>query len=651
MEYSYTQDWGGTTLTITYPDKVTYQTAFDITFSIDASTMGDYDAIAFLSTLGMSKTVNLSQATWGYSFVSEDSGWSYSYTGALGEPTTPWSATDSQYIINFADPVTSPYTWLWGYYGDMVTWSINGMIIEADTTFTLRLDDLGILEGPIAPAFIVLDPPAQAVPAPGEDPPQDTHYAASDYTLPAEIRNLVLEGSGDFSGTGNALANVIAGNIGNNVLDGATGADTLIGRAGDDIYVADETADTVVEAANEGVDTVLTSVSYTLSDNVENLTLTGAAEVSGTGNALDNVLTGNSEGNMLYGDAGADKVTGGAGNDHVDGGVGDDTYVYNLGDGLDELVDSAGVDELCLGAGLSLDNVAIRVTANGSGDVAHLRVLDASGSELPDQGIDFAVARDASGAYVSPIEAFTFADGLFSSFDDVLIKTQFTQGTAKTPNLTTGRNDDVITAGPGGVNVIHSGSGNDIVYSRGGRDTVYGEGGNDFLLGGNGNDVLDGGSGIDVLQGGNGNDILRQQDDNSALVGGIGSDSISGGQGNNFIAGGQHDDAINTGGGTNVVAFNRNDRNDTVVATARSKNTLSLGGGIHAVDLALSVDGDDLVLSAGHNDSITFTDWYAAPDNQISSPCSSSKRQRLTSAGPAVIHCPSPLFSPSILSR
>lgn len=614
MEYSYTQNWGGTTLTITYPDKVTYQTAFDVTFSVDSAPMGDYDAIAFLSTLGMSQTVDLSQATWGYTLVSDDSGWTYNYTGALGDSTTPWSVTDGQYIISFSDPVTSPYTWLWGYYGDKVTWSINGMIIQADTAFTLRLDDLGILDGPIAPAFIVLDPPAQVVPG-GEDPPQDTVESSVDYTLEAGVKNLLLTGADDISGTGNGLDNTITGNAGDNALDGVAGADTLIGGAGDDTYVADDAGDNVVEAANEGVDSVLASVAYALPGDVEHLTLTGAAELSGAGNALDNALTGNSAGNQLYGDAGADTLIGGGGDDHLDGGVGDDTYVYNLGDGLDELVEAAGVDELRLGEGLSLGNLAIRVTSGDSGDIAHLRVLDASGEERPDQGIDFAIGRDASGAYVSPIEAFTFADGSSSRFDDVLIRTQFTQGTAKTPDITTGRNDDVITAGPG-ANVIHSGSGNDVVYSRGGRDTAYGEGGNDFLRGGNGNDVLDGGSGIDVLQGGNGNDMLRQSDGRSALLGGIGRDSISGGSGGDFIAGGRHDDTIATGGGNNVVAFNRNDRNDTVVGAAGSVNTLSLGGGILAGDLALSVQGDDLVLSAGRNDSITFADWYAAPANR-----------------------------------
>ena len=49
----------------------------------------------------------------------------------------------------------------------------------------------------------------------------------------------------------------------------------------------------------QGTDTVLASVTYTLGANVENLTLTGAADINGTGNTLDNVLTGNAGNNVL----------------------------------------------------------------------------------------------------------------------------------------------------------------------------------------------------------------------------------------------------------------------------------------------------------------------------------------------------------------
>ena len=42
-------------------------------------------------------------------------------------------------------------------------------------------------------------------------------------------------------------------------------------------YFVDDSGDVVTENANEGIDTVQSSVDYTLSANVENLTLTDAA--------------------------------------------------------------------------------------------------------------------------------------------------------------------------------------------------------------------------------------------------------------------------------------------------------------------------------------------------------------------------------------
>lgn len=128
---------------------------------------------------------------------------------------------------------------------------------------------------------------------------------------------------------GNAATNTLSGGLGNDTLNGGAGADTLVGGQGDDVYVVDNIGDVVIEQAGEGTDLVQSSVSYTLAENVENLTLTGSAAINGTGNALDNVLTGNGAANTLIGGAGNDTLDGGKGADKLEGGTGDDTYIVD----------------------------------------------------------------------------------------------------------------------------------------------------------------------------------------------------------------------------------------------------------------------------------------------------------------------------------
>ena len=72
------------------------------------------------------------------------------------------------------------------------------------------------------------------------------------------------------------------------------------------------------------------SVTYTLTDNVENLQLVGG-DIDGFGNELDNVVTGSQGNNFLDGGAGTDVVSGGGGNDIL-AGTGFDTLVGGEGD-------------------------------------------------------------------------------------------------------------------------------------------------------------------------------------------------------------------------------------------------------------------------------------------------------------------------------
>ncbi|TNC99974.1 MAG: hypothetical protein FD118_3517 [Rhodocyclaceae bacterium] len=137
--------------------------------------------------------------------------------------------------------------------------------------------------------------------------------ANGSYTLTTYVENATLTHAVAYKLTGNALDNILTGNAAANILDGGAGADTLIGAAGNDIYIVDDAGDTVTDGA--GVDTVQSAISYTLTANLENLTLTGTASIDGTGNALANTILGNAGANILDGGLGADILKGGAGND------------------------------------------------------------------------------------------------------------------------------------------------------------------------------------------------------------------------------------------------------------------------------------------------------------------------------------------------
>jgi Ca2+-binding RTX toxin-like protein/predicted glycoside hydrolase/deacetylase ChbG (UPF0249 family) len=205
----------------------------------------------------------------------------------------------------------------------------------------------------------------------------DTVQTSVSYTLSTNVENLQLTGTAAINGTGNALNNVLTGNAANNILNGGAGLDTLIGGAGNDTYVVDNVGDVVTENLNEGTDTVQTSVSYTLSTNVENLQLTGTAAINGTGNALNNALTGNAANNILNGGAGndtinagagADTLIGGLGNDSLQGGAGNDTYLFARGDGADIIIENdtkaGNADILQFAAGIDVNQLWFRQSGN-----------------------------------------------------------------------------------------------------------------------------------------------------------------------------------------------------------------------------------------------------------------------------------------------
>ena len=391
-------------------------------------------------------------------------------------------------------------------------------------------------------------------------------------------------GSGNDTITGNQVANVLTGNGGNDklfgldgddTLYGGAGNDTLEGGAGDDIYYVDSINDVVIETAGAGIDTIYSSVNYSLyASYVENLTLVGSAR-RGDGNSLGNRITANNSGNTLYGYEGNDTLYGGAGSDQLDGGVGDDTLVG--GDGYDSLEGGNGNDRLDGGAGndMLVGGAGIDTLDGGAGDdIYYVDSITDAVIEAAGAGIDT--------IYSSINYSLNAIPGGSSSYVENL---------TLTGSATEGSGNSL------GNRITANNSGNTL-YGYDGNDTLVGGAGADSLLGGNGNDQLDGGAGNDSLSGGFGDD---------SLIGGTGNDRLYGDGGNDTLVGGAGVDFLSGGDGNDTFVF----KSATESTTASRDTIVEFVHGVDKIDL-LAIDANTLV--AGDQ---AFTFIVAAPFHRL----------------------------------
>lgn len=205
-------------------------------------------------------------------------------------------------------------------------------------------------------------------------------YAADSYSL-SIATNVEKLSAGSLVAaialTGNSGNNTITGGAGDDSLDGGAGADSLAGGLGNDTYIIDSSKDKVTESSKflTEIDTVQSSINYTLGLNLENLTLTGSASI-GTGNALDNSLVGNDGKNNLKGKAGNDTLDGGTGADTLDGGTGNDTLIYSSDDS--KVDGGAGSDLLKL----SGSDITLNLSQLPIGRITSIEKLDLSGTGI-----------------------------------------------------------------------------------------------------------------------------------------------------------------------------------------------------------------------------------------------------------------------------
>lgn len=357
----------------------------------------------------------------------------------------------------------------------------------------------------------------------------------------------------------------LRGSVGDDTIDGLQGADRMLGRLGNDTYIVDDTGDTVVEKAHHGHDLVMASVSFTLGENVEHMTLTGGDDINATGNATNNRLTGNAGANALDGKEGADTLTGGAGNDiyYVDDAG--DVVKEHAGEGTDTVRTSIDYTLGQYEENLQLwPSMPVGLVGTGNG-LANL-IEDSAGDDVL-YGMGGNDTIDG-GSVMSP----GHADTLYG-----------------------GGGDDLITGGLHNYSAddLYGGMGDDTLQVAYGANGLYGEDGNDLLVAGGGGmyhgpaDHLDGGNGNDTLQGGSsasggaGSDLIECYGSTGGAYGGAGNDTISGVGGGGYIDfyadGDEGNDQMNVGSFNNDLFATGGSGNDTISGYGYA--TVSIDGG------------------------------------------------------------------------
>jgi microcystin-dependent protein len=378
-------------------------------------------------------------------------------------------------------------------------------------------------------------------------------------TIAGNGGNDTLDGlGGDDQLSGMSGADLLRGGVGNDsiigdtgvdTLDGGTGIDTLSGGDDGDYYYVDA-ADVIVEAAGVagGYDYVISSVNYTLPDNVEQLVLQGGA-TAGTGGSTSNYLYGGLSGlslnlsggggdDVLYsGLAGGNTLSGGdgvdtlliyGGNNYANGGLGSDIYyTYTATDTLSE----AGGD--------GIDTVYANWNFTMGAGFEQLVLFGAANTAVGSADANIIYGNGTSGAVT--LFGLAGADVLFGgAFNDAL----------------DGGSENDYLFGLGGVNTLTGGAGNDIFYvetlgntviemAGGGLDTLYSSaagittlaanveqlilyGASTGGIGSSGSDSIYGNASGNALsiEGGDGFDYILGSNQNDTISGGLGNDTL-----------------------------------------------------------------------------------------------------------------------------
>lgn len=416
----------------------------------------------------------------------------------------------------------------------------------------------------------------------------------------------IIGTSGNDNLVGSISNDVMQGLAGNDILDGGLGADQMYGGTGDDTYFVDNPGDVTNESPNEGIDLVKSSVSFTLSTNVENLILTGTGNIDGTGSGADNIITGNSGSNTLLGGAGNDTLDPGtAGTDSLQGQTGDDTYVVTRASGV-ALVEAPGEgtdtvqSSLTFTLATNFENLtltgtnAINGTGNSAanvivGNTASNTLTGNNGDDTLDGGggQDTLIGGGGNDSYIVDSTDDVVTEGSNAGTDTIFSNVTLSSLALNVENVTLTGAANIGAVGSSGNNTLTGNSGDNSLDGGSGTDTMIGGLGNDTyfinvtadivqeaanegvdtvmanvtnytlanfvenltlqnsIAQGNGNsldNVITGNTAINTLNGNDGNDTLYGLGGADVMNGGNGNDILDGGAGSDNMTGGAGDD-------------------------------------------------------------------------------------------------------------
>ncbi|HTJ58723.1 MAG TPA: family 16 glycosylhydrolase [Devosiaceae bacterium] len=316
--------------------------------------------------------------------------------------------------------------------------------------------------------------------------------------------------------TGTSGVDHLVGTSGADLLNGNGGADTLGGGLGDDTYAVSNPGTVLTEGFGEGVDTVQSSMNWTLGANFQNLTLTGNASVNATGNSMSNIILGNIADNV---------ITGGQGNDILTGAGGNDTFVIAKGDGSDIITDFHAGDHVELNNTAFTSFAEIQSAMTQVGADTYLKI---------DSDETLVIRNHTVGSFTSDDFDLPAIPALSSA------SIRWYTGTSGADNLYgTGANETF--QGQGGHDIEAGGDGDDQYYVQAGTTVIEKPGqGIDtdqawgsWTLEDNVENLIMNSAGTgtgnsegNYIQGSGANDVINGKGGNDYLVGGAGNDSF-----------------------------------------------------------------------------------------------------------------------------